>query len=286
MFDYKNAFSRNLGWVSEETQEILSKNVIGIAGAGGVGGHHLHSLVRMGFKRFKIADFDHFEVHNFNRQFGSDLDSIGKNKALVLKQRMLKINPEVQIDVYEQGITKDNQKEFLEEINILIDGLDLYAVKERITFFDMALKMDIPVVIAGPFGFGTSGTVFKPNGPLFSTFCDLTESMNTKQMVCRFLAAICPRPIHISYLKEKDYVNMEAKKVPSIHPGVTAATTFAATECFKIATGQGVPNYIPKTIQIDFFKGKLRICRRRRGNKSFIQKLLIFFMERMWQKMS
>ena len=55
-FDYNNAFSRNLGWFSKEEQKTISTKVIAIPGMGGVGGHHLHSLARQGYKRFKIAD--------------------------------------------------------------------------------------------------------------------------------------------------------------------------------------------------------------------------------------
>ena len=57
-FNYENAFSRNLGWLNEKEQQIIRQTVIAIPGMGGVGGHHLHSLLRVGFCRFKIADFD------------------------------------------------------------------------------------------------------------------------------------------------------------------------------------------------------------------------------------
>ena len=53
MFNYQEAFSRNLGWVTQEEQEKISKTKIAIIGMGGVGGHHLHALSRIGFQNFK-----------------------------------------------------------------------------------------------------------------------------------------------------------------------------------------------------------------------------------------
>jgi len=67
-FDYRNAFSRNIGWVTETEQEILKSRRIAIVSLGGVGGSHLLTLTRMGIGRFNISDLDNFELENFNRQ--------------------------------------------------------------------------------------------------------------------------------------------------------------------------------------------------------------------------
>ena len=65
MFDYKAAFSRNIGWVTEDEQQTLKSKTVAIAGAGGVGFEHAVTLARLGIEKFVIADFDHFEIHNF-----------------------------------------------------------------------------------------------------------------------------------------------------------------------------------------------------------------------------
>jgi tRNA A37 threonylcarbamoyladenosine dehydratase len=68
-FDYTSAFKRNIGLVSINEQEQIKKFTIAIPGMGGVGSNHLIALVRQGFENFKIADFDEYEIHNFNRQY-------------------------------------------------------------------------------------------------------------------------------------------------------------------------------------------------------------------------
>ena len=56
-FDYNEAFSRNIGWITEQEQGILKSKRIAIAGMGGVGGSHLLTLTRLGVGNFNIADF-------------------------------------------------------------------------------------------------------------------------------------------------------------------------------------------------------------------------------------
>ena len=81
MFDYSSAFSRNIGWVTEAEQAILRSKRIAIAGLGGVGGSHLLTLSRLGIGNFNIADFDHFEIQNFNRQAGASISHLNRPKV-------------------------------------------------------------------------------------------------------------------------------------------------------------------------------------------------------------
>lgn len=70
-FDYDLAFGRNIGWVTRDEQQALRAKRIAIAGLGGVGGSHLLTLTRLGVGAFHLADFDAFDVPNFNRQAGA-----------------------------------------------------------------------------------------------------------------------------------------------------------------------------------------------------------------------
>ena len=83
-FSYEEAFSRNLGWLTEWEQQALRYKRIAIAGMGGVGGFHLLTLVRFGVGVFNIADGDAFDLVNFNRQAGATLESIGHSKVAVM----------------------------------------------------------------------------------------------------------------------------------------------------------------------------------------------------------
>src|SRR3954470_13336587 len=105
-FDYAAAFSRNLGWVTEWEQASLRKKRVAIAGMGGVGGVHLLTLARLGIGAFNIADFDRFDIVNFNRQAGATVSSLSKPKVEVLAAMAKDINPELDIKVFPKGVDK------------------------------------------------------------------------------------------------------------------------------------------------------------------------------------
>jgi len=92
-FDYQLAFDRNIGWVTEPEQQVLRSKRVAIAGMGGVGGVHVVTLARLGVQRFNIADFDTFDIANFNRQVGATMSSLGRPKADVLAEMVRDINP-------------------------------------------------------------------------------------------------------------------------------------------------------------------------------------------------
>src|SRR6185436_6531749 len=108
MFSYREAFDRNLGWITEEEQNILAQKRVAIAGLGGVGGAHLLTLTRLGIGRFNLAELDHFELHNFNRQVGANVGSIGRSKLEVMAEMATGINTGLQIEPFAEGINAGN----------------------------------------------------------------------------------------------------------------------------------------------------------------------------------
>jgi tRNA A37 threonylcarbamoyladenosine dehydratase len=72
VWDYHEAFSRNIGLFTVEEQEKLRRSRVAIAGMGGVGGVHLVTLARTGIGNFTIADPDRFELANMNRQWATE----------------------------------------------------------------------------------------------------------------------------------------------------------------------------------------------------------------------
>ena len=131
LFDYSTAFSRNIGWVTPNEQAILRSKRVAIAGLGGVGGSHLLTLTRLGIGSFNIADFDTFDLANFNRQTGASIPTIGLKKTEVLGTRALEINPELDLNIFPDGISSDNINDFLADVDLYVDGLDFFAVAAR-----------------------------------------------------------------------------------------------------------------------------------------------------------
>jgi len=137
-YDYFEAFSRNLGFLSRDEQTRLSNARVAIAGLGGTGGAQVHALARMGIGRFHLADPDTFELVNFNRQSGATLPNIGRLKTEVAKETILAINPEADIQTFESGVSVENIDTFLEGVDVVVDSLDFYCFEERFLLYGHA----------------------------------------------------------------------------------------------------------------------------------------------------
>jgi len=280
-FNYELAFSRNLGWLSKKEQQLVSNYRIAIPGLGGVGGQHLHSLLRLGFQNFKIADFDTFDIENFNRQYGSCTSNVGKTKTETLVAIAKDINPNVNIEVYDKGIQPENMEAFLTDIDLVIDGLDLYIIKTRMELFGLAYEKNIPVITAGPLGMGTSILTFLPNKMGFNTYFDLDATrLDDEELVIHFLAGISPGVMHSDYVGAEEEIIFQQKKVPSLNIGCLAASAAASANVLKLCIKRGHVVCAPRSYQVDFYHGKLKHYWRPFGNKNPIQKLIIWYLKK------
>lgn len=168
-FSFSQAFARNIGWVTPAEQDVLRHKRVAIAGMGGVGGVHLLTLARLGIGAFHIADFDVFDIVNFNRQVGATVSSIGKPKVDVLAAMARDINPEVDIKIFPQGVDESNMSTFLAGADVYIDGLDFFAFAARRATFAACARFGIPAITAAPLGMGTALLNFLPGKMSFES---------------------------------------------------------------------------------------------------------------------
>ena len=118
-------FERLITLIGEDNVNKLKKANVLIVGLGGVGGYALETLVRSGIYNLTIVDGDIVELSNLNRQIISKRDVIGKPKALVAQARTLEINPDVNLKVINQFISKDNFSLLnIDSFDYVIDACD------------------------------------------------------------------------------------------------------------------------------------------------------------------
>ncbi|MCF7908102.1 MAG: sulfur carrier protein ThiS adenylyltransferase ThiF [Candidatus Omnitrophica bacterium] len=130
---------------------------IGIAGLGGLGSNCSHNLIRCGFKKLIIVDFDKVELSNLNRQFYF-LNQIGKRKVDALKENLLKINPDIKITTYCEKLEKNNLKNIFKGCSIIIEAFDKAEYKSLIV--ETFLPTDKFIVSAsGLAGYGKSDEI-------------------------------------------------------------------------------------------------------------------------------
>lgn len=272
MFDYRQAFSRNIGWVTDSEQQILKGKRVAIAGMGGVGGEHLLTLARLGISRFNISDFDEFEIHNFNRQAGASLGSIDRAKVAVMQEMVLAINPDTDVRAFPQGTTKENINEFLEDVDIYVDSLDFFALEARKLLFRSCEEREIPIVTAAPLGMGTSVLCFMPGKMGFDEYFQLDGKEETDQLV-NFLIGLSPSFLQKGYLVEPGAADFHAKKGPSMPMAVKMCAGVAGTTVLKILLNRGDVVVAPWSVQYDAYTNKMTKVWRPFGNKNPLQKL-------------
>lgn len=286
-FNYDSAFTRNHGWFRASDQNLLRQKRIAIPGLGGVGGHHLHGLLRLGFEKFNLADPDIFEIQNFNRQQGASCDTMGESKLKVAEEFARSINPGVDIRGFDEGVTLSNMAEFLKDVDLVVDSLDLFVMDIRIPLYEMAHKKGIPVVTAGPFGMGTSVMAFNPQGMSFSNYFDLLKpNLTLEAKIIRFLAGITPSLMHRSYLREPGAVDLFAQKLPSLNIGCFAASAAVGSMVVKILLEPGNSDirWAPRGFHIDFNLHKCKRFYRPWGNRNPLQWLKIKAYHRFFHK--
>jgi tRNA threonylcarbamoyladenosine dehydratase len=274
MFDYSQAFSRNIGWVTAAEQEKLRSKRIAIAGLGGVGGVHLLTLARLGVSRFVIADFDDFSVHNFNRQAGAFVSTVGQPKARVLERMALDINPGAEIQVLDDGVTPDNLDRFLDGVDVYVDGIDFFAIEARRMVFDACHRRGIPAVTAAPLGIGASLLYFDPAGMSFERYFRL-EGHGRDEQFARFIAGLSPAMLQRSYLAQPDAVNFAERRGPSTVMACELCAGLMGTAVMKLILGRGALRAAPWAMQFDAYRQRLKFTWRPFGNAHPLQWLLL-----------
>jgi molybdopterin/thiamine biosynthesis adenylyltransferase len=282
-FDYLEAFSRNFGWVTREEQQRLRGRRIAIAGLGGVGGSHLLTLARLGIGAFHLADFDRFELANFNRQAGAGMGSLQRSKTDVLTAMARDINPELALERFDHGVTKENLDDFLRNVDLYVDGLDFFAVDIRRAVFARCHELGIPAITAAPLGMGAALLVFMPGGMSFEDYFRL-EGQPPQEQLLRFMAGLSPALLQRTYLVEPRAVDFSNQRGPSTPMACELCAGIAASEALKILLSRGRVRAAPRGMHFDAYRQKLCHTWRPGGNANPLQRLIIAFARRQLAK--
>ena len=273
MFNYRDAFSRNIGWVTEGEQQILRHKKIAIAGAGGVGGAHLLTLARLGISNFNISDFDDFEVHNFNRQSGAFISTLGQQKVDVMEGMAKDINPDAKIISFPEGIFAHNVDEFLKGVDLYVDALDFFAIEARKTVFKKCYEKGIPVVTAAPLGMGCAFLCFMPNKMSFEKYFRFEGKSENDQLI-QFLIGLSPAMLQRSYLVDKSRVSFADKRGPSTPMAVNLCSGITGSYALKILLNRGTVLAAPYGLHFDAYRNKFTKTWRPFGNAGLLPRLM------------
>lgn len=271
-WDYERAFCRNLGIINEAEQQRLRRARVAIVGMGGVGGVHLMTLARLGIERFTIADLDTFELANFNRQYGARIDTLGRAKVDVMAEEVRRINPDVQLRVLPDGVCERSIDRFLEGADLLIDGIDYFAIAMRRQLYRAAAQRGIPAVMAGPVGCSAAWLVFTHGGMAFDRYFDLADGQTEFEQLAAFSVGLAPAALQFPYV-DMSRVNLAEQYGPSVGLACQLCAGVAGAEALKLLLGRGTVRPVPHYAQFDAYRGRFRRGRLLAGNRHPLQRL-------------
>ena len=143
--------------IGEASFAKIQKVRIGLAGAGGLGSNCASNLVRVGFKRLTIVDFDIIDPSNLDRQFYFK-DQVGMVKVEALQANLLKINPDLELKMINEKIDEKNIKRLFNDCDVVAECLDKAESKKMLVSVLLPLGKFI-VSASGLGGIGSSDDI-------------------------------------------------------------------------------------------------------------------------------
>ncbi len=171
-----NQFSRTQLLLGQEAMRRLAESKVAVFGIGGVGGYVCEALVRSGVGAFDLIDDDKVCLTNLNRQIIATRKTVGRYKADVMKERILEINPDAQVDVHKCFFLPENAQEFLfEEYDYVVDAVDTVSAKIEIIL--RAREKNVPVISCMGAGNKLDASAFRVADIYQTKMCPLAKVM-------------------------------------------------------------------------------------------------------------
>ena len=171
-----NQFSRTQLLLGAENMDRLAKAKVAIFGIGGVGGYVAEALARSGVGSFVLVDDDKVCLTNINRQIIATRKTVGQYKAEVMRDRILDINPDAQVEVRKCFYLPENADEFdFTEYSYVIDAVD--TVTAKIEIIMRAIDCKVPVISSMGAGNKLDPTQFHVADIYKTSMCPLAKVM-------------------------------------------------------------------------------------------------------------
>ena len=169
-------FSRSELLLGKEGMDKLKNSRVAVFGVGGVGGFVCEALVRTGIGAFDLIDDDKVCLTNLNRQIIATRKTVGQYKVDVMKERMLDINPEVEVRVYKCFFLPENADQFpFKEYDYVVDAVD--TVTAKIELVMKCQKEGVPIISSMGAGNKFEASAFRVADIYKTRMCPLAKVM-------------------------------------------------------------------------------------------------------------
>lgn len=216
-----NQFSRTELLIGKENVEKLHKAKVAIIGIGGVGSFVAEGLVRAGIGNFLLVDNDIVSITNINRQLIATLETVGKCKVDIMKERMLKINKDVNVEVLKEFYLPNNENKIINKsFDYVVDAID--TVTAKIGLIEETKKLNIPIISCMGTGNKLDPTKFEIEDIYKTSICPLAKVIrkemrkrNIESLKVLYSKEISKISEYQKYEEEnEENVNITKKQVP------------------------------------------------------------------------
>ena len=213
--------------IGKENIQKLSKAKIIVYGIGGVGSFTVEGLVRAGVENIILVDNDVISPSNLNRQIHATISNIGKLKVECMKERILSINPKVNVETYiPQDIEHGEEILIDDSINYVVDAVDTITTKLKL--IQRAKEEQVPIISCMGTGNKLNPTKFEITDIYKTSVCPLAKVMR-KELKKRGI-----QNLKVLYSKEEPIKHeMESRTPASISFVPSVAGMIIAGEVIK-----------------------------------------------------
>ena len=227
-----NQFSRTELLIGKDGVEKLANSKVAIFGIGGVGSFVVEALARSEIGNFVLVDNDEVDITNLNRQIIATHKTIGKPKVEIARERILDINPNANVEVYQEFFMPESKGILDNSIDYIVDAID--TVTAKIELVVRAEKMNIPIISSMGTGNKLDPTRFEVTDIYKTSVCPLAKVMRKelKQRDIKKLKVVYSKEEPIKPLNSNEITNK--KQVPgSVSFVPSVAGLIVASEVIK-----------------------------------------------------
>ena len=219
-------YARNIPALTRAECEVLRQKRILVVGCGGLGGHIIDQLARIGVGFLRVVDGDVFEASNLNRQLLSSVPLLGVSKAKTAADHIARVNPDVTVESVQTFLTEGNATEILAGCDIVMDALD--NIPSRRILAAACEKANIPYIYGAIQGWVAQAAISMPGDQLIDTLYP-EEIEITDKSVLSFTPALCAsmqtalcvkwlldRSVETGTIYYFDLLNQEFETIPMV----------------------------------------------------------------------
>ena len=222
----EDRYLRNFPALTEEQFLMLRGKKVCVVGCGGLGGHIIEFLARIGIGTIRCIDGDSFDATNLNRQLLSQEALLGSNKAETAARRINAINSSVSVEALPVYLTAENARDLIDGFDAVLDGLDSIAARKVLE--QACAEARIPCIYGAISGWVAQAGISLPGDRLISKLYPKDAAL-TDRSVLSFTPALCAsmqtalcvklltnRPVDTGVIYYFDLLNQEFETIPLV----------------------------------------------------------------------